>query len=165
MIKFDLERALAGDQLITRSGRDVKNFKSNSYYWFKSNSYYWAEIYSDTSTEIYSYTSQGEYWGGYQEDEKDLFMKYEEKKTMLNILTMQGKSISISPDSSITVLRKFTSYPHWGWWVLWLLVAWPVIIALAFMGKETYIVSVDGVTVDFDLVTYNILMQFISGKL
>jgi hypothetical protein len=149
MINFDLERALAGDQLITRSGRDVKNFKSNSYYW----------------AEIYSYTSQGEYWGSYQEDEKDLFMKYEEKKTMLNILTMQGKSISISPDSSITVLRKFTSYPHWGWWVLWLLVAWPVIIALAFMGKETYIVSVDGVTVDFDLVTYNILMQFISGKL
>jgi hypothetical protein len=82
---------------------------------------------------------------------------------MLNILTMQGKSISISPDSSVRPIKKGTKYPHWGWWVLCLLVMWPAVFVLAFMGKECYSVNVDGIIVEFDLVNYNLLMQVVSG--
>lgn len=82
---------------------------------------------------------------------------------MINILTMDGFSVSISPESSVTVIKKDSKYPHWGWWVVWALVFWPVVIALVFMGKEFYRVNLDGVDLEFDTINYALLMQVVSS--
>ena len=67
MFKFDLERALAGDGLITRGGVRVTGFVSRGY---GLNRHYPYRADKDI------YTNKGSYYGA-SKDSKDLFMKHE----------------------------------------------------------------------------------------
>ena len=78
MIKFDLERALRGDELITRGGGLVTGFVSRGYGLSK--------CYPYIADNLGTYTNKGSYYGT-SKDSKDLFMKYEDKKTRKTFTT------------------------------------------------------------------------------
>jgi len=69
MFKFDLERALRGDELITRGGVRVTGFVSRGY---GLNRHYPYRAENDI------YTNTGSFYGT-SKDSKDLFMKYEKE--------------------------------------------------------------------------------------
>lgn len=77
MIKFNLERALRGDELITRNGKEVTDFIEELY--GKGGYNYSARVGDSSLTFVVS----GAYWvHSLENDRRDLFMKYEDKKTM-----------------------------------------------------------------------------------
>lgn len=47
--------------------------------------------------------------------------------------------------TSVTSFNK--KLPHWGWWVLWLLLCWPIMFVLFFMGKRVATVCCNGVSI------------------
>jgi len=77
MIKFDLERALRGDELITREGKEVTDFIEKLYH---IGAYKYSAVVGDA---LLTFVHSGVYWSHKDEnDRRDLFMKYEENKTM-----------------------------------------------------------------------------------
>ena len=82
---------------------------------------------------------------------------------MISILTTKGESIAVAKGAVVTTLKKKTVYPHWGWWVLVLLLCWPLVVALCFMGKEVYEVDINGEVVELDPIEYQTLMSFWKG--
>lgn len=81
MYPFDLQRALAGEELITRDGKKVHSFGLNH----PDETIYVYEAMIDSaerdgSTYAISCTKGGTYWSSGSEHRADLFMKYEKKQ-------------------------------------------------------------------------------------
>lgn len=80
MIKFNLERALRGDAVITRTGKDMLDFQYR--YDFKFTHYpYQARNSMSHKSHTQTFTDKGEVLAR-ESSVGDLFMKYEENKTM-----------------------------------------------------------------------------------
>jgi len=82
MIPFNLERALRGDELITREGKEVTDFIEKLYH---IGAYKYSAVVGDA---LLTFVHSGVYWSHKDEnDRRDLFMKYEDKKTMKTFTT------------------------------------------------------------------------------
>lgn len=53
--------------------------------------------------------------------------------TMYTLETLNG-AIHIDLNEDYEVLGEFKKYPHWGWWLFSLLVFWPILFLLSFVG-------------------------------
>lgn len=73
---FDLERALAGEELVTRKGQAVEQFSNND----RANTIY-PFLAVVTGMRGYSYTGQGHYVDHYTPHDLDLFMKHPPKES------------------------------------------------------------------------------------
>jgi hypothetical protein len=77
MEQFNLERALAGEPVITRNGKEVKQLTRIDY----DTDYV---IFGVIDRELYRWTINGEYFVR-EEDGRDLFMKPKENALWLNV--------------------------------------------------------------------------------
>lgn len=75
--KFDLGRALAGDPIVTRSGKEMSNFRRREF-WESDRNYPY--IASDTTGIYFTYTEHGEFFSGSPRSE-DLFMLHPANQT------------------------------------------------------------------------------------
>lgn len=57
---------------------------------------------------------------------------------------IKGNDIDISKIRNIEYLGSDYIYPHWGWWLFWLIFLWPVMFVLFFMRDKYYNCKVDG---------------------
>lgn len=55
--------------------------------------------------------------------------------------TLHG-NIPVNLSDSHEIVGSFKKFPHWGWWVFWLIVCWPVMFILAVMGMNDDVLMV-----------------------
>ncbi len=140
--KFNLERALKGDELITRDEQEVSGFMINPKIVSVDYPYFISSIKS-------TYTKDGIQYMGCKND-NDLFMKYPEMKEGMKILVKEDDNweeriflFKDKRDRVVTVSRKFENaylkgeYYRMALWKQWELIEEPAIeIQVKINGKE-----------------------------
>ncbi len=66
-------------------------------------------------------------------------------------------------DITKTMVTGFhTKFPHWGWWLLWLLLFWPILFILFFKTKRVATVCCNGISITVSEATGVSLMNDID---
>lgn len=87
MKPFDLEKAIAGEKMVTRDGREVQEFA-----YFKTSRAPYEPIRSVIGGCVFSHNIDGSYLGKGNEDCSDLFMAPKKRTVYVNIYDKAGES-------------------------------------------------------------------------
>lgn len=85
---FNLERALAGDPVVTKNGRKITELR-----FFSTKNEHPVAGFIDGSNQLQQWTVQGQRYGKYSESDFDLFMAPIEKSGWIKIFTQQVGAI------------------------------------------------------------------------
>jgi hypothetical protein len=79
--------------------------------------------------------------------------------------TVEDKFIEVGPHDTVRIINVETVWPKWYWWILALLLLWPVLFVLMFMGKPQYVVNIAGVEQRLHKVDWLNLQNYIYSDL
>ena len=87
----------------------------------------------------------------------------------MNIKTLTNATMYVDDTYKYNVLSVDSYTPHWGWWILWLILFYPallVLVAMCFRKKYVVEVSKNGVgyTIELDKANFHLLKDVAKAK-